>query len=135
MEKNNKKKIQKYTQLYMSLGMCFGVCFGVLFGVTIFAKNPPIGISTGMPIGVGLGMCISIVIGRNKDKQLSENMMEILRIEVNEVTSNSTVFVKDINNEEKRYEVSEKKMKQEKFKIGDRVAEEKEGLLVSLESK
>lgn len=131
MNNKKKKKIEKYTALYMSLGMCFGVSGGLIYGNILFPDN----MSMGMSIGIPIGMCIGLAIGAAKDKRLAEKMMEIIRIESVETTRNRIIFVKDHSGAEKQYEVSEKKMKEEKFAIGDRVAEETEGVLVSLESK
>lgn len=111
----NKKKVEKYAMLYMGIGMCFGVSGGLM--------------------GIAFGMCIGLAIGTAKDKRLSEKIMEIIRIESVETIRNIIIIVKDQKGVEKQYEVSEKQMKEEKFEIGDRVAEEKGGVLVSLESK
>lgn len=127
----NKKKVEKYAMLYMSLGMCFGVSGGLIYGNIIFPENTSMGIS----MGITFGMCIGLAIGTAKDKRLSEKMMEIIRIESVETMRNIIIIVKDQKGAEKQYEVSEKQMKEEKFEIGDRVAEEKGGVLVSLESK
>ena len=80
-------------------------------------------------MGIPIGKCIGLAIGAAKDKRLSEKMMEVVRIE------EPIIFVKDGSGEEKQYEVSPSKMKEQKFEIGDRVAEETDGSLVSLESK
>lgn len=111
----NKKKVEKYAMLYMGIGMCFGVSGGLM--------------------GIAFGMCIGLAIGTAKDKRLSEKIMEIIRIESVETIRNIIIIVKDQKGVEKQYEVSEKQMKEEKFEIGDRVVEEKEGVLISLESK
>ncbi len=50
-------------------------------------------------------------------------------------SSNILIFVIDKNGIEKEYGVTEKKMKEEKFHVDDRVAEETDGSLVTLESK
>lgn len=131
MDKKNKKKIQKYTTLYMSIGMCFGVSFGLIYGQMMFPDNMALGMGFGLPIGMVIGMAM----GASKDKKLSENMMELARMENMEGTSDVRIFALDKNGEEKEFTVSAKKMKEEKFAVGDRVAEEKEGVLVSLESK
>lgn len=128
---NKKKKIEKYTALYMSLGMCFGVSGGLIYGYILFPDNMPLGMSMGIPVG----MCIGLAIGAAKDKRLAEKMMEIVKIEVVQTSPNVIIFVKDNSGAEKQYEVLSKKMKEEKFEIGDRVAEETDGSLVSLESK
>lgn len=127
---DNKMKVQKYMSLYMSLGMCFGVSGGLIYGNILFPDNMSLGMSMGMPIG----MCIGMLIGAAKDKKLSENMMEVSRIEAIPESSDMLVYAIDKNGMEKEYRVSEKKMKEEKFAVGNRVAEEKEGSLVSLES-
>ncbi len=79
------------------------------------------------------GMCFGIAAGAAKDKKLSENMMEVGRIETVQESSDLLIYVTNKSGEEKEYRVSEKKMKKEKFSIGDRVAEETDGSLVSLE--
>lgn len=127
----NEKKVEKYTALYMSIGMCFGVSGGLIYGNILFPDNS----SLGMCLGIPIGMCIGMAIGASKDKRLSENMMEVVRIEANTESSEILVYAKGKNGIEKEYRVSEKKRKEEKFSVGDRVAEEKDGSLVSLESK
>ena len=126
----NKKKIQKYTSLYMSIGMCFGVSLGLAFGMILFPDNMSMGMCFGMPIGMSIGMAI----GSAKDKQLSENMMTIERIEVIPDKARVFVYVTDKNGIEKEYCISEKIMKEEKFAVGNRVAENQEGSLESLET-
>lgn len=127
---NKKKKIQKYMTLYMSLGMCFGVSGGLIYGKILFPDNMALGMSFGIPIG----MCIGMAIGTAKDKRLSEHMMEISRMEAIPESSDMLIYAIDENGVEKEYRVSEKQMKGEKFAIGNRVAEEKDASLVSLES-
>ncbi len=129
MGNKGKKNVQKYTALYMSTGMCFGVSFGLLFGMFFYPDN----IAMGMCLGLPVGMCFGIAAGAAKDKKLSENMMEVGRIEAVQESSDLLIYVTNKNGEEKEYRVSEKKMKKEKFSIGDRVAEETDGSLVSLE--
>ena len=129
--KNEKNTVQKYTTLYMSLGMCFGVSGGLILG-TIFS---PDNMTIGMGFGIPIGMCIGMVIGQAKDKQLSENIMIIIKIETVNDSSYIIICVSDKNKIEKQYLVTDKKMKEEKFAEGDRVAEEMDGSLVSLESK
>ncbi|MGN0365949.1 MAG: hypothetical protein ACI4E5_08450 [Suilimivivens sp.] len=131
MEKNGKKKIQKYTTLYMSTGMCLGVSGGLLYGRMLFPDNMLLGMSFGIPIGT----CIGMAIGAAKDKRLAENMMEISRMEEVKGSPDMLIYAVDKNGAEKEYRVNEKRMKEEKFLVGDRVAEEAEGVLVSLESK
>lgn len=131
MNKKEKKKIQKYLTLYMGIGMCFGVSGGMLYGMLLFPDNMMLGMSFGIPIG----MCLGMALGAAKDKRLSENMMEISRIEAVDTSSAWMVYAVDKNGAEIEYKVTEKKMKGEKFAVGDRIAEEKDGSLVSLESK
>lgn len=126
---NKKKKIQKYTALYIGHGMCFGLSVGLFFGTIVFPNNMPLG----MALGTSTGMCIGLALGAAKDKRLAEKMMTIIRMEVIPTSLSVIIFVKDYSGAEKQYEVTEKKMKEEKFKIGDRVAEETDGVLVSLE--
>ncbi len=128
---NKKNPIQKYMVLYMSLGMCFGVSGGLIFGTIFFPDN----MSLGMCFGIPIGMCIGMAIGQAKDKRLSENIMIIKKIETAKDSTDVVIYVIDKNEIEKQYRVTEKKMKEEKFVEGDRVAEEIDGYLVSLESK
>ena len=129
MEKKE-KKIQKYMTLYMSLGMCFGVSAGLIYGMLVFPDNMTLGICFGIPVG----MCIGMAIGAAKDKRLSEKMMKISRIEDIEESSDKIIYAIDKSGSEKEYRVSEKAMKGETYAVGDRVAEETEGSLVSLEN-
>lgn len=126
---SGKNTIQKYQNLYMSLGMCFGSSGGLIFGVSFDNMD------LGMCLGMSIGMCIGIVIGQAKDKRLSENIMIIRKIETANDLSDIIIHVICKNEIEKQYIVTEKKMKEEKFAEGDRVAEEIDGSLVSLESK
>lgn len=128
---NKKKKIEKYTALYMSLGMCFGVSAGLVYGNIIFPDNMSLGMSIGIPIGMSIGLAIGVA----KDKRLSEKNMEIIGMDAVQKAPNTMIFVKDNYGIEKQYEISLNRMKEEKFEIGDRVAEETDGSLVSLESK
>ncbi|MBE5930264.1 MAG: hypothetical protein E7268_04270 [Lachnospiraceae bacterium] len=116
--------------LYMSLGMCMGMLLGVNFGLLLFDN-----LALGLPIGISTGMCIGIAIGAAKDKRLSEHMMKISRIEDVSDSTDKLVYAIDENGEEKEYRMNEKRIISEKFSVGDRVAEEKAGYLVSLESK
>ena len=127
MEKN---KVQKYTSLYMSLGMCFGVSLGMLYGEFLSPRN----LSLGMCMGISIGMCIGLGIGAAKDKRLSEHMMKITRIEDVPESTDKIIYAVDKNGEEAEYRVPEKRMQEEKFSVGNRVAEETDGSLVSLES-
>lgn len=127
---DKKKKVQKYMTLYMSIGMCFGVSLGLIYGNILFPDNMAMGMSFGIPVG----MCLGMAIGAAKDKRLSEHMMEISRIEAVPGTTDWLLYTVDKNGVEKEYKVSAKKMKEEKFSVGNRVAEEKDGSLVSLES-
>jgi len=126
---SGKNTIQKYQNLYMSLGMCFGSSGGLIFGISF--DN----MALGMCLGMSIGMCIGIVIGQAKDKRLSENIMIIRKVETSNNLSDIIIYVICKNEIEKQYIVTEKKMKEEKFAEGDRVAEEINGSLVSLESK
>lgn len=127
---DNKKKIQKYTTLYMSIGMCFGVAGGLIYGQILFPDN----MSLGMCMGIPIGMCIGMAIGAAKDKRLAEQMMEISRIEDVPGSSDKLVYAIDKNGTEKEYRVPEKRFNEEKFSVGNRVAEESDGSLISLES-
>lgn len=124
-----KKVIQKYTSLYMSIGMCFGVSGGLIYGTLLFPDN----MSLGMCMGIPIGMCIGMAIGAARDKRFAENMMEISRIEAVPDSTDVFLYAIDKNGTEKEYRVTAEKMKEEKFSVGDRVAEETKGSLVSLE--
>ncbi len=127
----SKNKIQKYMTLYMSIGMCFGVSGGLIYGMLLLHDNMALGMCLGISVGTGLGLAV----GAAKDKRLSENMMEIIRMEEVSGTTDKMIYALDKSGVEKEYRVTEKKMKVEKFSVGDRVAEETNGALVSLESK
>lgn len=127
----NKKEVQKYKGIYMSLGICFGVSGGLLLGLLFFSDNMTLGMCYGMP----LGLCVGMAIGPAKDKRLSEKMMEISRIEDIDDSTDKYIYVIDKKGEEKEYKVTNTQMKDEQFLVGDRVAEETDGSLVSLESK
>ena len=60
--------------------------------------------------------------------------MEIRKIEHLAGFSEVFVYVIDKEGTEKEFRVSEKTMKAENFKAGDKVAEEREGVLISLET-
>ena len=64
----------------------------------------------------------------------AEQMMEITRIEDVPGTTDVMIYAVDEKGEEKEYRVTEKKLQEEKFSVGNRVAEETDGSLVSLES-
>lgn len=130
MENENDKKIKKFTSLYMSLGMCFGMSIGMSLGMLLFDN-----MTLGMCLGMSMGMCIGLAIGAAKDKRLSENMMKINRIEDDETSSDKIIYAVDKDDNEKSYKVSEKIAKNAKFAVGDRVAEETNKMLVSLENK
>lgn len=128
---DKKDSVKKYMTLYMCLGMCFGVSSGLVFGQIFYSDNMSLGMCFGLPIG----MCIGMAIGAAKDKRLSENMMVISRIETMRDCSDIMIYAIDKNGTEKEYRVTEKKMNSEKFLLNERVAEETDGSLVSLESK
>jgi len=130
MDHKSEEKVQKYTLLYMSLGMCFGVSIGLLYGMFLFPGNMALGICLGLPTG----MCFGMAIGSAKDKRLSEKMMKIVRIETISETSDVMISAVDKNGNEKDYRTSEEKLKAEKFSVGNRVAEDEDGSLVSLEN-
>ena len=129
--KSEKNIVERYTTQYMSLGMCFGVSGGLVFGTMVYPDNMALGMCFGIPIG----MCIGMAIGQAKDKRLSENIMVIRKIETLKDSSDIVIYVSDKNEIEKQYIVSDKRVEHEKFIEGDRVAEERDGSLVSLESK
>lgn len=128
---NPKEPINKYMTLYMSLGMCFGVAVGMLFGMMFFPENFTIGMCFGVAIGMGIGM----TIGFAKDAQLAERMMTIVRIREAENGAGSVICAVDKNGVEKEFLVDPDTMAEEKFAVEDRVAEETDGSLFSLESK
>ena len=100
-------------------------------GYYFFPDNMNLGICLGIPIG----MCIGMAIGQAKDKRLSENIMIIRKIKTTKDSTDVVIYVSDKNEIEKQYRFTDKKMKDVKFVEGDRVAEEIDGSLVSLESK
>lgn len=124
------KSISKYMTLYMTIGMSCGMLLGVSFGRFIFDN-----MALGMTIGMSVGMCFGIALGAAKDKKLSERMMEIVRIEDVPDSTDKLVYAVDKNGVEREYRIAERRIISEKFAVGDRVAEEKEGYLVTLESK
>ena len=128
---DEKKKISKYTTYYMTIGMCTGMMIGGMIQNFVFENK----MSTGLIWGMSIGMCIGLAIGAAKDKRLSEHMMKISRIEEVQESTDKFVYVVDESGEEKDYRVDVKRIVSEKFAVGDIVAEEKNGYLVSLESK
>lgn len=128
---DEKKKISKYMTFYMTIGMSVGMMIGAMMQNFLFENR----MSMGMVWGMSIGMCIGIAIGAAKDKRLSEHMMEISRIEDVPDSTDRLVYAIDENGEEKEYRMNEKRIIAEKFSVGDIVAEEKAGNLVSLESK
>ncbi len=129
---DKKDSVNKYMTFYMSIGMCWGVSGGLLFGMLLMnSDNMFLGMCFGLPIGMGIGAAI----GGAKDKQLSEKMMTIVRIENLTDSSDVMIYTIDKNGAEKEYRVAGKKSKEEKFAVEDRVAEETDGSLVSLETK
>lgn len=131
--KNEKNKIDKHMALYMSLGMCFATLVTLILS-SIFPTDNML-LYFGLPLGLFAGMCLGMLIGQEKDKRLSKNIMIIKKIETLNDSTDTIIHVTDKNEEEKLFRVTEKKMKQERFVEGDRVAEELDGSLVSLESK
>ena len=130
MANKNDKKIQKFTNLYMSLGMSCGVSMGMLYGMLLFDNMP-----LGMCFGMSIGMCLGMAIGSAKDKRLSENMMYITKIQDDTESDGKIIYATDKAGKEKAYKVSVKIAKNSKFAVGDRVAEETNKTLVSLENK
>lgn len=131
MKNNDKNKVHKFTAIYMSLGMCLGVSGGLLFGTLVFPDN----MATGMALGIPVGMCIGMAIGSARDRKLAEKMMEITRIEDISDSTDKMIYTVGKDSVEKEYRVTERKMKEERFAVGDRIAEETDGSLVSLENK
>ena len=128
MEEN--KKVTKYLTLYMPLGMCLGISVGMSLGQLVFHN-----LALGLSIGISVGMGIGTALGAAKDKQMSERMMEIVRIEDAPDSTDKLVYTVDKSGMEKEYRIAERRIISEKFAVGDRVAEEKAGYLVTLESK
>lgn len=83
---------------------------------------------------MGIGMCLGLAFGQEKDRKLWESRMEISKIEHLAGFSEVFIYAIDKDGKEKEFRVSEKTMKAEKFKAGDKVAEEREGVLISLET-
>lgn len=115
---NENDKIEKYTNLYMALGMCLGVSAGLICGI-LSLNN----MWLGMSLGILIGMCIGIAVGEAKDKRLSQKIMIIRKMETAKDSKDVVIYVSDKNETEKQYRVTKKKMKEEKFMEGDRVAE------------
>ena len=130
MDNKNDKKIQKFTGLYMSLGMLLGMSTGMLYGMLLFDN-----MALGMCLGMSMGTSFGLAIGSAKDKRLSENMMHITRIQEDIEADSKIIYVVDKDGNEKSYKVSARIAKNAKFAVGDRVAEETNKTLVSLESK
>ena len=130
MENKNDKKIQKFTGLYMSLGMMLGMSTGMLYGMLLFDN-----MALGMCLGMSMGTCFGLAIGSAKDKRLSENLMHITRIQEDIEADSKIIYTVDKDGNEKSYKVSARIAKNAKFAIGDRVAEETNKTLVSLENK
>ena len=125
-----KKNVLKYLTLYMPLGMCMGMMVGMSIGRLVF-QNMALGLSIGISVGMGIGAAL----GAAKDKRLSEHMMEIVRIEDAPDSADKLVYAVDKRGVEREYRVAERRIISEKFAVGDRVAEENAGYLVTLESK
>lgn len=87
-----------------------------------------------MSIGLSIGMCIGMAIGSAKDKRLSENIMEISRIEDVCESSDKLIYAIDKYGIEKEYRVTDKKMKKEKFSVGDEVVEDTGRVLMSVKN-
>lgn len=123
-------KFQKYTNEYMGIGMCLGVSLGLIYGNLLFSDS----IGVGMCFGISIGMSLGLAIGQDKDRKLWESRMEISKIERLAGFSEVFIYAIDKDGNEKEFRVSEKLMKAEKFKAGDKVAEERKGVLISLET-
>ena len=130
MENKNDKKIQKFASVYMSLGMMLGISIGMLYGMLLF-DNMAIGMCLGMSMGTSFGLAV----GSAKDKRLSEYMMHITRIQEDIESDGKVIYTVDKDGNEKSYKVSARIAKNAKFAVGDRVAEETNKSLVSLETK
>lgn len=121
-------KFRRFANEYSGIGMCIGVSLGIVFDNLFSAGN----VGTRMCIGIAVGLCLGGALGQAKDKRLLENTMKISKIE--NLAGFSEVFIYAIDKDgiEKQFRVSEKLMKSEKFKVGDKVAEERDGVLISL---
>ena len=122
-------KFQRFANEYMGIGMCFGLAIGLAFGNVLFPDNMALGMCWGLPIGMSLGLAF----GQERDRKLWENRMEISKIERLAGYSEVFIYAIDKDGNEKEFCVSEKTMRAENFKAGDKVAEEREGVLISLE--
>lgn len=125
-----KKNVSKYLTLYMPLGMCMGMMVGMSLGQLVFHN-----LALGLSIGISGGMGIGAALGAAKDKRLSERMMKIVRIEEAPDSTDQLVYAVDKSGVEREYRMAERRIISEKFAVGDRVAEENAGYLVTLESK
>jgi len=123
-------KFQRFANEYMGIGMCFGLTIGLAFGKVLFPDNMTLGMCYGLPLGMSLGLAF----GQEKDRKLWERRMEISKIERLVGFSEVFIYAIDKDGNGKEFRVSEKLMKSEKFKVGDKVAEEREGVLISLEA-
>lgn len=123
-------KFQRFANEYMGIGMCFGLAIGLAFGKVLFPDSMTLGMCWGLPIGMSLGLAF----GQEKDRKLWESRMEISKIERLAGFSEVFIYAIDKDGNEKEFRVSEKTMKAENFKAGDKVAEEREGVLISLET-
>ena len=130
MNNKNEKQIKKFATTYMSLGMSCGLSMGMLYGMLLFDN-----MALGMCLGMSVGMCIGTAIGSAKDKRLAENMMHVTRIKDDKESDGKIIYAVDKDGNEKLYKVSVKIAKNAKFAVGDRVAEETNKSLVSLETK
>ncbi len=130
MTNNNEKQIKKFATTYMSIGMSCGLSMGMLYGMLLFDN-----MALGMCLGMSVGMCLGTAIGSAKDKRLSENMMHITRIQEDIEADGKIIYAVDKDGNEKSYKVSARIAKNAKFAVGDRVAEETNKSLVSLETK
>ena len=99
----DKKKVTKYTALYMSLGMCFGMSMGLCVGMSFF-DNMAMGLSVGMLFGIAVGSAL----GSAKDKEMTEKMMIISRIEDVPDSTDKMIYALDKTGEVKEYRVDEK---------------------------
>lgn len=127
---NEENKVgQKYTKQYMSLGMCLGMSMGLLLGTILYPDNIALGMCLGMP----MGMLWGIIIGSAKDKRLAQNIMKITKISAIGDSKKMLVVAVDKAGTEKQYTLDKSRVAEQKFEIGARVAEEKEGYIVSID--
>ena len=125
--KKREQRVNRFAQIYMTLGMCMGIAFGSLLR--------PEQMGAGMSTGLAIGMALGLALGAQKDTRLSQNMLTVTRIEDGASEDEKLVWAADANGAEKCFTVSKRRFQSERFALENRVAKEKEGILISLESR